>query len=286
MTLWGASTGLPAAAREGQTISSDALIESYVAEHTMRAGLLAIRGTTGQYADHPLAIPVADPNALITNAVGASAAAAFTYNTIAEFDGVIGLLRISPPVPVTWTLDASVDWNTVTGGCEVDIYGEDADGQPIVDHLFHPNGAGVQTYTTALAFSKVTRIDQQACVGAGGTCEFGTSADRSEYGKLDAIGVAVYSRETPPATTTGYDFEATQVVPIQRSGIIAVTTEDIVANRDDPVYVRTVVAGADLRGQFTGPAQADDANFGRVLGWTWVEAVAAGDTVGYIRLGR
>lgn len=284
MTLWAAGTAVPAVAREGQIISSDALIETGIAETSVRAGLLVTRGSTGQYVGHPAAIAAADPDGLITVAVGASAAVPFTYNTIAEFDGATGQTRINPARPVTWSPDASADWNTVTGGCEVDIYGEDADGQPIHDHLFRPNGAGAATYTTAMCFSLVYRIDQQACVGAGGTCTFGISADRAEYGRLDDVGVACYDRGTPPATTVGYDFEAHQVVPVLRQGLIAATTEDNVTP-GEPVYVRTVVAGADLRGQFTGILQSDDANFARVLGWEWTTTTAA-DAVGIIRVQR
>lgn len=284
MTMWNAGTAVPNAAREGQRISSDALVESGLAEHTLRAGLLAIRGTTGQQVDHPLAIPGADVDSLITVAVGASAAAKVSYDTIAEFDGAIGMARISPAVPITWSPDASADWNTVTGECVVDIYGEDADGEPIHDTLSRPNGAGAAIYTTAHCFSRVRRIDQQACVGAAGTCTFGTSAARCEYGKLDALGVVNYDRGTPPATTAGYDYEVGQVAPIQKSGLVAVTTEDAVAP-GDPVFVRVVVAGADLRGQFTGDLQADDASFARVLGWTW-ESTTPADSVGIIRIGR
>jgi hypothetical protein len=137
------------------------------------------------------------------------------------------------------------------------------------------------TYTTALCFSEVTRIDQQACVGAGGTCTFGTAA-RVELGNQYVLGVAMYDRSTMPAAAVGYDFDDHEVLPVVTRGLIAATPEDNVT-MGEAVYCRVVVAGADLRGQLTGALQADDANFARVLGWTW-ETTTLADAVCVVRV--
>jgi hypothetical protein len=275
------ATAIPAL-REGQLSELGYKAESYVAEGAVRAGLLIVRGSSRKQAQHPAAIPAADTNSLKLSFNSSTAVQSF--DTIAEFDGATGMGRISPAVPVTMTFDAGnvADWNNPSGSLIIEVYGIDASGNKIKDSMIHVNGAGAETISTELCFAAVHQIDFPNCNGNTGTGEIGTSAAKAEYGKLDVLGIAIYDRATEPAATTGYDFDDTEAFSVLKNGKIGVTVEDAVA-LDDPVYVRVVAAGADLRGQFTGDLQADDANFALLLGARYTRA-AAGDGIAELEL--
>lgn len=280
MALWGASVAQPVAYREGKLeYAVQGAVYSGLAENVIRAGCGLIRGTAGQQVDHPGVLAVADVDALATAAVAISNVAGLTLNTIAQFDGVgVGgaMTRISPARQITITYDAGVGWDTVTGERVDEVFGHDADGNPISEQIVKPNGSGAGTYTTRQFFSFCNVIDMQASLGAGDTATIGVGL-QVEYGKLDLLGISVYDRMAIPSATTNYDFDADRTVPyLAGNGVIGALPEDAVTD-GEPVYMRIVAgAGALIRGRFTGQLQADDANFARVLGMRWVSAAAGG----------
>jgi hypothetical protein len=268
--------------REGQLREAYSTPKSAIAEGHIRAGLLCLRGTNPQQVFHPAAIPAADPNAIDTAL--ASAAATQTLTTAAQLDGVVGIGVTSPAKRLTVEFDANANWDTPSGACRVEFWGEDANGEPTYDRIVKPNGSGAGIYTTAKHFSKVTRVDVEACNGAGGTAEIGHSAASVEFGTVDGVSVSLYDRAREPAAAVGYDFDTTETLSVLKKGLVAVTVETTIAvavTPGDAVYARSVVAGADLRGQFTGVTSSAD--FGRVLGWKWRTTTAAG-AVGLIEL--
>jgi hypothetical protein len=281
MTLWTAYPTAPVAVREGTVVdAAQGSIISRVAEAILRAGCGAVRGTTWPpQVNHPTALAAADPDALVTAAVAISNVAGLDIAAIAQFDGVgLGgaMTRIVPARTITITYDAAVDWNTVDGQRVDEIFGLDANGDPIHEQLVRANGAGAVTLTTQQCFSGVPRIQMQASLGGAGTATIGIGT-KVEYGKLDFEGVVCYDRTIPPPATANYDIDATLPCSLlQGPGEIGAIPEDAVTV-GEPVYMRVVAGGgAAIRGRFTGQLQADDANWARVLGLMWSSAAAGG----------
>ena len=106
------------------------------------------------------------------------------------------------------------------------------------------------------------------------------------FGKLD-YGVALYDETTEPSATATVTFDADEPLNVMKQGIVAVvneTTAAVAAAKGDPVAVRMVLAGADVRGQFSPFTSPSAGNFARLSGAYWLETVAAGAT-GLIRVG-
>lgn len=272
--------------REGALAESPWDAESYAAEGNIKFGLLLGFGTDPRKQVVPMAaLPAADPNALMTVAQLASNVAGASYTTAAQFDGVIGLDRISPCRTVTITFAAANinDWNTPLGECLVEIYGYDEYGAEIKDSISRPNGvAGPVTYTTAKAFSSVYQIDIPACNGAAGTADAGVSNDRVALGRFDYPGIAIYDPATESfAATTEVEDEDQVSVLVQ--GKFWAVPEHAVSNGDH-VYVRVVLAGADVRGQFAGMDGAGlPATYAKLAGATW-RSDSAADGIAIVEL--
>jgi hypothetical protein len=281
MTLWSTYSTAPLAHREGQIDEAfDNMTRSAYAEGAIRAGLLLVKGTSDDQVAHPAAIPGADVDAFATAI--ASSLAAQTINGAVSLDGVIGIGRCSPARPITMVFDASADWDTIGGELRVDFYGIDANGNKIQDQIAKINGSGAVTLTTEHCFAQLEEGHIEASNGVGGTATIGVSNAKVEFGKLDVAGVAVYDCAREPASTTGYDYDNQDPVSVLSKGRIAVTVEHAVSV-NDAVYVRSVLAGADLRGQFDGDAVSGNANFGRLLNARFVKSALA-DAVAVIEV--
>jgi len=283
MALWTAYPTRPVSLREGSIVSApQGSVISLVSEELIRAGCGLVRGTVvtdEQYTVHPAALAVADVDALVTAAVAISNVAGLTINTIAEFDGAGlggGKTRIIPARTVSITYDAAADWNTADGQRVDEIFGRDANGEPISEQLVRANGAGGVTVATVQKFAFVDEIHMQASLAGAGTATIGIGT-AVEYGKLDFEGIVCYDRTIPPPATANYDIDATLPCSLlQGPGEIGAIPEDAVTV-GQPVYMRVVAGGGALiRGRFTGQLQADDANFARVLGLMWSSAAAGG----------
>ena len=259
---------------EGQLMTKDSKCHSKIAEGAIKNGCLVIQGTSEQQVAHPAANPTADADAI---AVDVPAATSVTIlDTAAELDGTVGLSKFSPSRKVTLTFDASPDWD-VAAGLPIMVFGFSPSGKQINEKLTKYTGGGAETLTTIQYFSQVLVVELGAASAAtGGLLDIGLSASQA-YGSLDGIGISVYDRGTEPASTTGYDYEDEWTLPVCVNGIVACTvdaTAAVAVSIGDPVYVRVVASGSEIRGQFTG--RITSANFSKVEGMKWVSDTAAG----------
>lgn len=273
MTLWDNYT--EAESTEGQLMTKDSKCHSKVAEGAIRNGLLVLQGTSDQQVMLPEANPTADADSI---AIDVPAAVTISIlDTVAELDGTIGPSKMSPSRQLTFTFDASTDWD-VAAGFTIDVYAYGPSGQQQHEQLVKATGGGAETLTSRFFTSQVSLVELGAASAAtGGLLDIGTSATQA-IGSLDAVGIAAYDRGNAPASTVGYDYDDEGTLPVCVDGIVACTVEATLAvdvEIDDPVYVRTTAAGADIRGQLSGPTV--DANFSRVDGLKWVSDTSAGD---------
>jgi hypothetical protein len=270
--------------RQGQLYDDSAhQIDSWIAEGDIRCGLLVARGTEPERQAAPLPVlPVADVDAIKTTFN--SAAAAQTFAGAADLDGAIGIDSITPARSVTVSFDASADWNSPSlPGIRITVYGHDADGNTNFNIIFHQNGIGAETVATAQAFSKVTRIDFEESVGAGGTATIGVSNDVVELGRLDYPGIALYDPLREPNTAVA-EIDDEEQFNVLRNGRIVCVPEHAVSPGDD-VYVRILLAGADVRGQLTGQDGAGTpGTYAHLTSAHWITTTAA-DGLGAIELG-
>ena len=264
--------------REGAIAESDYDAESFAAEGNIKFGLLVGFGTDPRRQVVPMAaMPAADVDAIMTAAQFASNVAGASYSTAAHFDGATGHDRISPAMTATVTFAAANinDWNTASGEQLVEIYGLDEDGNPIKDSISRPNGAATATYTTAAAFSAITRVDVTACTGAGGTGTVGFDpAGRVALGRSDYPGVVIYDPASEPFAVAT-EVEDEDRVSVLSAGKFWAVCEHAVSVGDD-VYVRIAAAALDVRGQFTGQdGAAVPATYAHLSNARWRSAAAA-----------
>jgi len=285
------------------------MVQSTVADPTLRAGQIytsfwdadsisrAVEGASGLAAGHLVewgtspeqqvqevqAVPVADPDAIATAAVVASAVAAQNIPA-SSFDGVIGRDRIAPARCLSISFDASADWNTPSGECRVNFYGDDDE---LIDSIAKPNGSGAGTYNTAVPASMVSRFHIEACNGAGGTATVGVATiGASTPVKLhlaDYPGISEYEGIKEPGTSTR-EFAQYDDVSVLRRGDIGVPVEHAVSV-GDPAYVRMVAGGGHLAGSITGSDGADTpATYARLVGAHFITSASA-DDVAVLRIG-
>ena len=265
--------------REGQIYNGPwpSKVLSRIAEDDIGFGRLVDFGTDPeiQVQEIPL-LPVADVDAIATAAIAVSAAAAQDIAS-GTFDGVIGRDRISPCRCITMTFDASVDWDTPSGECRVDFYGTDALGASVKDTISKANGSGAGAITTRIAFAQCDRYHVEACNGAAGTATIGVSNDVVELSQRDYPGVAAYQALKEPNIVVAPVYEIAQYddVDVVQVGQIVVVPEHAVSVGDQ-AYVRVLLAGNDVRGQFAGQDGADTpATYAKLAGATYMTAAAA-----------
>lgn len=281
MPIWDTAAVNPAAGIEGLLIDqSENGTDSYVAENAVRAGFLVQYGTdiatTRRQVTPITAAPVADINALVTNAVMASAVAPVVLETAAEFDGVIGLERIYPPRAVTIDTDADAGWDGPLGFIEFTIYGEDADGAPVSDRLIRNNiGAVAWQGETRQCFSRVRQIDVPGSNAATGTGQAGVTPNLVEWGKLDSPGIVCYDVAREPSAVAAVTFDAGETLCCVREGRIwAVAVDAVVPG--DIVTVRVQAGGGGLGSLSGTEAFPSGGNFAKLLNARWMTAAAAG----------
>lgn len=238
---------VPAIGRAGQ-VADGAIMQdviSTVAEGAVALGCAVLKGTSPRQGK-PVAAVALDVDSIVATG-GVSAATAQTVQTTA-LNGVIGQGRIVPAQQVTMTLNSHADWDATTAT----IYGEDADGNQLVEDVLIPNG-GNATITTKAAFGRVVSIFIPAQTGANGTYTAGTAPTQAEFARADILGVSVWQSAHEPYTSDSYSDK--DEMPVLRKGRVYVVTEDAVVN-GDPVYVRIVTSGGDAPGQFGGERSA------------------------------
>jgi hypothetical protein len=220
------------------------------------------------------------------DAIG-SVASSGSIQTLTTFNGVVGLTEMQPARQVTFTCDASTDWDATN----VTLTGVNHLGQTVSETL------AIATSTTATSVNRyrsVTSVVIPVQTGAGGTGTIGISAVTA-LTIADFRGVAV-RQETKTTNSTaglyGYpgltaaqlavtaDYVDGESVPCLYSGGIWCFTEEAVSD-GDPVYVRIAAgAGGSALGAFRN--DADTASCVLVVGARFTADCAAG--LGRLRL--
>lgn len=138
--------------------------------------------------------PTADPDAFI--ATIASTVGIQTFDTAAEFDGVVGLGVLAYPRNVTLTLSSHADWDATVAV----VTGLDVFGRTMAENLSIPN-AGNATVVGVKAFKSLTSLVIPAQSGAGGTADLG-------FGAKFGLSKPVRSRAGRAMVTAQYELTA------------------------------------------------------------------------------
>jgi len=281
---------------EGMLHGTAREVQSRFASAAIRAGLLVQRSTTAvDQVDPMAALVAADPDSIVTLASAITAVVAGqTVQDVAGavggvLDGVIGPGRIMAPRSLTATFNASANWGLAAlGGTWCYFEGLDPEGNLQKEDFFLPAGGNI-VITSNKAFSKHIATYIGACDGAGGgaTVTIGTSNGTLEQSRLD-YGIALYERARDPqqiaatyGLTTDTTFIAREPLDVLYDGTVAVVVEATAALAvavGDPVAVRTVAAGADVRGQFTRYTSPDlyGGNYSHLSNAVWASTGVAG----------
>jgi hypothetical protein len=239
---------VPAAGRAGSKSSSTPweLIESCVASGAVPVGLLAvIAGGENPAVLTPTSVKTMPALTVDVDAFVTTHATAASDQNLATTDlnGVIGQARTTPARRVTFVANSHSDWDAT----RIRIEGLDVSGNPITEDLLMPN-AGNTTLTTVMFFSQVTAVRVPAQTGTNGSYTVGISADEGVYSSADC-GIVLRPSTTEPLTA---DSIATAIdCDWMKKGKCWVIVEAAVI-AGDKVFVRTLLSGADLRGQFSG----------------------------------
>jgi hypothetical protein len=183
--------------------------------------------------------------------------------------------------------DAHVNWGlAAAGGTWCYFKGLDSRMSLLIEEFFLPAGGGV-TIDSESAFSVPIGVYIGACDGAGGGVgTLGWAPTRAVLGRGD-FGIAAYERAKEPSAVAAVTFDATEALDVVIDGTIWCTVEATIALDvlvGDPVGVRVVAAGADVRGQltrFTSPGVGDHV---LLEGAQWLTAAAAG-SLALVRIG-
>jgi hypothetical protein len=150
-----------------------------------------------------------------------------------------------------------------------------------------PAGGGV-TVTSALAYSKCIGVYIGACDGAGGGAgTLGFSNDNVNLGRLD-YGIACYEPAKEPSPTAANTFDIGEALDVIIDGTVwctVETTANLAVTKGDPVAVRVLTVGADVRGQltrYTSPGMTG--TYALVPGAVWLDSAAAG-ALARVRIG-
>jgi hypothetical protein len=203
-------------------------------------GLVVMRTANGDDTAGLVPAVALDVDSIKTN-IGSTAG---TQNfTTADFNGVIGAGRISPPALLELVFSSHADWDATTAT----ITGLDENGVPITDTIAIPNGGNATVLTTKY-FSRVLTLSIPAQTSTGGTATFGTAASVSMDGG-DVLGISVRTQKTliTPSSSNNEHYEDEDLMPVLRHGRIFVKVENAFRAGDVPM-VRAIAAGAEKLG--------------------------------------
>jgi len=186
-----------------------------------------------------------------TDLVATLLPSATTKQTIsgATLDGATGDDVFAPPRNVTLTLNSHADWND----SEAIVRGLGAFGEPVQEVFKIPEGGNV-TITGTLAFTQVLSVDIPAATSTNGTMDVGLGVNLGPLSLRGpkAAGIAVYDAAREPGTFAQY--EALGVI---HRGRVKVAAEAAVT-AGDPVYVRVVATGDEVRGALRAAPDSTD----------------------------
>jgi hypothetical protein len=215
-------------------------------------GVLVMRTANGDYAgDVPPALPVADPDAIVTTKA-ASAGGAQVLTAGVDANGAIGAGRISPPRKLTVTLNNNANWDATVGS----ITYLDENGRPVTETLTIPD-TGNTTLTTSGFASRWggATIPQQS--GTGATYEIGTSLQATLDGG-DVLGVSLREHHTRmvPSESDNELWDDGVEMPVLKHGRVYVRMENAFRAGECPM-VRVIAGVGEQRGSFRGQGDSD-----------------------------
>lgn len=292
---WITAANNPAVGYEGQFGSDPKTVQSLIASAACRAGLVCVRGRVGAAATTDTVGPMAALVAATTNSITTLAAAVTSVvagQTLsgAQFDGAYGQTRFLPcRVTATFSNSPGVWGLAALGGTWCRFVGLDPDGHYQTEDFFCPAG-GNATVTSDKSFAQLHFVQIGACDAAGGgsTLIIGTAATTRSIGRLD-YGFAGYDLAAEPSATATVTYDAGDVVPFMSEGTIWVTNETTSALAvvpGDPVGVRVVLAGLNVRGQVTRASSAlINAGTFALLEGAYFETAAAAGAPALVRVG-
>jgi hypothetical protein len=236
-------------AREGQLMIERSMckLTNKIASAALKFGLILQRD--GEKSIKPIAaLPAADDDSIVATPIASAATAQVI--TPASFDGVIGEAEIVPAQRLMFTLNNHGDWDDTV----MKVVYKDAGDREIVEDVVIPNGGNTILYTAGVA-SKLIRIELPAQTGTNGTMDIGTDPTYYELSRNSFPGPAVYdpAKESYAATTEVAQYQ--DVAVLERGEFAAVVEAAVTAG--DPVYVRMVESGTDMRGQVRGTFAAN-----------------------------
>lgn len=188
--------------------------------------------------------PVLDDDAIIASGV----ASATTRQVIsgASLNGVIGAAEISPPRNVTLKFNSHGDWNDTT----LVVQGLDVDGNPIEETFLVKEG-GNETLAGVEHFAFVTAVVVPPGTSTNGTLLVGVGTSLGPLSRL-AAGLSVYDPMREPGAYAQYER-----LSVLKRGRAFVSAEAAVTE-GQPVYVRFVATGGEVRGALRGAPDASD----------------------------
>lgn len=261
------------------------------AESALRAGLVVERGTDGRDQVAPVsALPVAAPAGILVGPFAPTLADQLLIDVAGApggvLDGATGPLRVSPPRNMVAVFDAHANWGLAAlGGTHCEFQGL-LNGHLVIEPFFLPAGGGLTVASDAV-FDVPIALRVGACdVAGGGAGTFGWGdarfiLPRSEYG------IAAYERAKEPSAVAAVTYDAGEAVSVVVDGCvwcIVETTAALAVLPGDPVAVRVVAAGADVRGQLTRATSPLNGHFALLEGACFESAAAAG-SLALVRIG-
>jgi len=236
-------------ARKGQIVDcgfND--VRSCVSDTAMTFGLLAQKSTYDNTVEAVAALPSADVDAIAVGPLTTTTAAQ-TFS-LTSLDGVFGDDPLTLAQRISFVLNSHGDWDATW----FDIVGYGSLGQQISEKVPIPNSGNTTIYTLQ-AFKRVERIRLDAQTGTNGSFTVGTDPTVCIIDPDSFPGVVCYDPVLEPYAAAT-EVPAYNQVSILSRGRIWVAVEDAVV-AGSPCYVRMVVSGGDLRGQFRGTPAAN-----------------------------
>ena len=289
---WTTNAGLAAQALyEGQVYGTVKEAVSRYAEDAIRAGLVVQRGTAADQVAALAALPAADPDGILAGPFLPVVAGQLLIDVAGAPGGVLdgvgfGPARVTPPRTMTATFDNNVNWGLAALGGTWCYFLGMLNGRIIREDFFLPAGGNV-VVTSEQVFDIPIALYIGACDGAGGGAgTWGWSVARVALARGE-YGIAAYDLATTPSATATVTYDATDQVPVILDGTVAVVNEATNAAAaviGDPVMVRVVLAGLDVRGQLAPATSPLNGNFALLEGAQWLTATAAGE-IGLVRIG-
>jgi hypothetical protein len=223
--------------------------------YPLEPGLVVMRGAGGDMTARVPPAVAADADALKTNIGSTAGVQTFTG---ADFNGVIGTGRISPPARLDLILSSHANWDATSATI---IY-EDEHGVRQTESLAIPDGGGATVSTTGYA-SRIVSLAIPAQAGTSGTATLGVSATRTLAGG-DVLGVAVRTHKglVAPASDDNEVYEDGSELPILKEGFVYVLCENAYEAGDRPL-VRVVATGAEK----LGACRVGDTDSGDCIAW-------------------